>query len=77
MYQVLVLNYKFNMRKVLIFLLLLCLSFTYCQTNAILSILDAESGTPISHAKIITLDNDIFYTNDDGKVILRGMRKPL
>lgn len=75
MYQVLVLNYKFNMRKVLIFLLLLCLSFTYCQTNAILSILDAESGTPISHAKIITLDNDIFYTNDDGKVILPGNEK--
>ncbi|MDV2448755.1 hypothetical protein CMU93_14725 [Elizabethkingia anophelis] len=39
--------------------------------------MDAENGTPISHAKIITSANEIFYTNDDGKVILPENEKKL
>ncbi|HCD9234168.1 TPA: hypothetical protein NEG48_001142 [Elizabethkingia anophelis] len=52
------------------FLLLLHFSFSYCQANISLEVLDVETGKPIPNAKVIAPDNTVVYTNDEGKVYI-------
>lgn len=45
------------------------MSFVKSQSTKTLIISDAEDSKPIPNAKIVT-ENSVFYTNDDGKVLI-------
>ena len=49
---------------------------TYSQSYINVKVVDSESNTPISQAKIIS-DNAIFYSNDDGNVLIPSQGKDI
>ncbi|MCL1675607.1 hypothetical protein [Elizabethkingia meningoseptica] len=55
--------------KIYYFLFLLSFSLFYSQNTKVMRIRDAVDGKPLTHARI-SFDNEIFYTNDDGKVLI-------
>ncbi|HIC8755854.1 hypothetical protein CMU59_16845 [Elizabethkingia anophelis] len=65
------------MKKIIGLILLFYFYLGHSQAYYIFSVLDTESGLPISNAKIITSTNDVHYTNDDGKVFLPSDVKSL
>ncbi len=48
--------------------------FSYSQSYTNIKILDSESNKPIPQAKVIS-NNEIFYTNDDGNVLIPSQIK--
>ncbi|WP_407533824.1 hypothetical protein [Elizabethkingia miricola] len=53
--------------KIYYFLFMLSFSLFYSQSTKTMRVQDAVDGKPIIHARIL-VDNEVFYTNDDGKV---------
>ena len=53
--------------KIYYFLFMLSFSLFYSQSTKTMHVQDAVDEKPIIHARIL-VNNEIFYTNDDGKV---------
>lgn len=57
------------MKKLFILFVISVVSMMKSQTLKTLTVVDAEDSKPVSNAKIVT-DNGVFYTNEDGKVLI-------
>lgn len=62
------------MKKLFILFAFSVVSIIKSQTMNTITVLDAEDSSPVSNAKIVT-DNGVFYTNEDGKVLIPPQNK--